>query len=201
MEPPLSEQPTDQSTAPATGEAGPATDAPKAPSTPEDFAARIAELEQDRDKYKALMRQEETKKKGLYDELQQIKTAGMSETERAFAEAEARGREAALAELAAERKSLKLAAAAAQVGVPDDVLDLIDANKVFDGDNVNLEALKALSGPKSKFQKSASDLGIGAQSSAPAGQLTREQIRGWSPKEIDKARKEGRLDAVMKGQL
>ena len=85
--------------------------------------------------------------------------------------------------------------------MPEEVLDTLDPSKTFHGDEVAIDRLMALSGPKPKFQKSASDLGIGAQSSANPGQLTREQLRGMSYSEINKARKDGRHDALMKGEI
>ena len=188
---------TDQN---ATGEAG-QQDAPEL--TLEQAKERIAELEKAAEKYKALMRKEEAAKKAHWERIQELERAQMSETERAIAEAEERGRQAAIAEFEAERKQMKLAAAAAKAGVPEEVLKVIDPAKVFTEDGeVDMDLLSALSSSgKPKFEKSASDLGIGAQSNKNNGQITREQLRHMSYAEINQARREGRLDALMRGQI
>ena len=186
----------------ATEEAGqPQEQAPEL--TLEQAQARIAELEKAAEKYKALMRKEEAAKKAHWQELQELKKAQLSETERAILEAEERGRQAALAEFENERRQMKLAAAAAKAGVPEEVLRIIDPAKVFDeAGEVDMDLLTALSGAsKPKFQKTATDLGIGAKSNGNAGQITREQLKQMSYAEINKARREGRLDALMRGQI
>jgi hypothetical protein len=193
-------QPTDPAT---TGEANPqpAEEAPKGPATLEEAMAKIAELENDVDKYRSFARKEEDQKKKHWDELQALKTANMSETEKAIHEAEQRGRDAAMAEYDAQLKQSKLQAAAAKAGVPEEVLGLLDPAKVFtDSGDPNLELLSSLTGNKRKFEKSAADLNIGAQSNANAGQLTLNEVRRMSPAQVMEARKNGRLDALMRGQ-
>ncbi|MEU5878187.1 hypothetical protein [Spirillospora sp. NPDC047279] len=192
----MSEQPTEPTT--QAGEAEPATEAPKV----EDLQALIAELENDRDKYKSLAKKEEATKKEHWNRLQEIERANLSETEKAILEAEERGKSAAQAEFESQLRQARLEAAAATAGVPDEVLSLLDPSKVFTDDGEpNIELLASLSGTKRKFEKSASDLKIGAQSNANAGQLTRADLQRMSPPEIMKAKEEGRLDALMRGQL
>ncbi|WP_433332540.1 hypothetical protein [Spirillospora sp. CA-294931] len=192
----MSEQPTEPTT--QVGEAEPVTEAPKV----DDLQARIAELENDRDKYRSLMRKEEEQKKAHWDKLQEIERANLSETEKAILEAEERGKNAAKAEFESQLQQSKLQAAAAKAGVPEEVLGLLDPSKVFTEDGEpNLELLGSLSGSKRKFEKSASDLKIGAQSNSNAGQLTRADLQRMSPPEIMRAKDEGRLDALMRGQL
>lgn len=196
----MSEQPN-EATTPA-NEAGPATESPEGPKTLEEALAKVAELEQKAEKYKSLMRQEEAKKKENWEKLQALQKQHMTETERALLEAEQRGREAAMAEFDAKLKQSKLEVAAAKAGVPEEVLGLLDPNKVFTEEGEpNLDLLASLSGSKRKFEKTASDLNIGAQSNKTAGQLTRDDLRRMTPAEIMKAKDEGRLDALMKGQL
>jgi hypothetical protein len=195
------EQPTNPAN---TGEANnqPADEAPKGPQSLEEAMAQIAELENDRDKYKSLMRQEETKKKELWDKVQEYETANLSETEKAIREAEQRGREAAMAEVDTQLKQSKLQAAAAKAGVPEEVLGLLDPAKVFtETGEPNLDLLSSLTGGKRKFEKSAADLNIGAQSNSNAGQLTQADLQNMTPAQVVKARAEGRLDALMRGQI
>lgn len=180
-------------TAPAEGATG------KAPTVEELIAERDKAVE-DAAKYKALMRTEEGKRRDVLKELDTVKASNMTDAEKAIAEAETRGREAAKAEIEAERSQLKLAAAAAKAGVPDEVLDLVDPTKLFVDGEINMELLTSLANKPKRFEKSASDLGIGAQSNV-AGQLTRADMRGMTRAEINKARKEGKFDALMQGRL
>ncbi|MEU9871112.1 hypothetical protein AB0C87_24995 [Actinomadura sp. NPDC048021] len=194
----MSEQSTEQTQV----ETEPVTEEPKGPQTLEEALAQIAELESKAEKYKSLARKEEEKKKENWDKLQELEKANLSETELAIREAEERGRTAAMAEYENQLKHTKLAAAAAKAGVPDEVLGLLDPSKVFTPEGEpNLDLLTSLSGKQRKFEKSAADLNIGAQSNANAGQLTRKDLTGMTAAQIMKAREEGRLDALMKGQL
>jgi hypothetical protein len=196
----MSEQPTEPTT--QAGEVEPATEAKQEVLTPEQYQAKLAELENDVQKYKSLARKEEAAKKDNWEKLQQLERANLSETEKALLEAEERGRTAAMAEYESQIKQTKLEAAAAKAGVPEEVLGLLDPNKVFTDDGEpNLDLLSSLSNTKPKFQKTASDLGIGAQSNGNGNQLSRKDLAQMSPAQIMKAREEGRLDALMKGQI
>lgn len=193
------QQPTTPET---TGEATDQQSAIDISGLPPEVQERIAELEGKVQKYKSLMRQEEVKKKELWNELQGLREANMSEAEKALAEAERRGREAAKAEYEAQIRQSKLQAAAAKAGVPEEVVGLLDPGKVFGEDGEpNLELLSSLSGAKRKFEKTASDLNIGARSNTNAGQLTLADLDRMTPAEVMQARKEGRLDALMRGQI
>ena len=197
----MSEQSTEPVEAPEVTEPA-ATEEPKGPQTLEEAIAQLAELENKVNKYKSLARKEEAEKKKNWEQLQELQKAQMSETEKALLEAEERGRAAAMAEFDAQLKQTKLEAAAAKAGVPEEVLGLLDPSKVFTEEGEpNLDLLASLSGNKRKFEKSAADLKIGAQSNRNAGQLTREDLKRMTPQQIMEARKEGRLDALMKGQL
>ncbi|QFG25453.1 hypothetical protein [Actinomadura sp. WMMB 499] len=198
----MSEQSTEQTQV----EAEPVTEEPKGPQTLEEALEQITELESNVTKYKSLARQEEAKKKENWEKLQELQRANMSETDKALLEAEERGRTAAMAEYENQLKHTKLQAAAAKAGVPDEVLGLLDPSKVFtDEGEPNLDLLSSLSGTKRKFEKTAADLNIGAQSNANAGQLSRADLQRLTNErkfgEIAKLRAEGRFDALMRGQL
>jgi hypothetical protein len=195
----MSEQPSTENVNPApVGEAEPAT----GPESIEELRAKIAELENDVQKYKTLARKEEQKKKENWERLKELEKAQMSETERAILEAEERGRQAAMAEYEAKLREQKLATAAARAGISDEVIGLLDPAKLFTDDGEpDLDLLASLSGQRRRFSTSASDLGIGSQTNANAGQLTRADLQRMSPAEIQKARQEGRLDALMRGQI
>jgi len=195
----MSGQPSTENVNPApVGEAEPATSS----ESIEELKAKIAELENDVQKYKTLARKEEQKKKENWERIQELERAQMSETERAILEAEERGRQAAMAEYEAKLREQKLATAAAKAGVPEEVIGLLDPSKVFDDEGEpNLDLLTSLAGKKRKFEKSASDLGIGSQTTKNAGQLTRADLQRMTWAEIQQARKEGKLDALMRGEI
>jgi hypothetical protein len=172
--------------------------------TLDQLQAQIDALIESEAKWKALSRKHEDRAKTTYTELEQLKQSGMSEAERAVAEAEARGRRAALAEAEVEKAQLRLAAEAARAGIPDEVLSYMDPAKLIaHNGEINSEALAALAKPQApRFEKSATQLGVGPQSSSvAAGQLTQADLRQMSPAEVMKARDEGKLDALMLGRL
>lgn len=180
----------------------PADEAPQGPQSIDEAIAKIAELEKDVTKFKTLARKEEDAKKKNWDELQALKTANMSETDKAIHEAEQRGRAAAMAEYDSQIKRTKLEAAATSAGVPSEVLDLLDPSKLFtDTGDPNVELLSSLAGKQRRFDTTATDLNIGAQSNGNAGQLTHADLKGMSPQEIMQARKDGRLNALMQGRI
>lgn len=156
------------------------------------------------DKWKHFSRQNEDKFKEVNSELEKIRQANLSDAERAIEEAKAAGRAEAESQFEAERLQLKLAKAAADAGVPDEVLNLVDPSKLVVNGEVQTELLSSLAQPqKPQFTKSASELGLGAQTNPAAGQWTREQLArakaegDWSA--INQARKEGKLNDVMTG--
>ena len=147
------------------------------------------------DKWKHFSRKNE-------DELNELRKANMTEAERAIEEAKAQGRAEAEAAFQAEKLNLQLAKAAAEVGVPEDVLNLVDPTKLVVNGEIQTELLSSLAAPKGpQFTKSASDLGLGAQTSSGAGQLTQADLRRMSPKEINEAREAGKLNDLMSGRL
>lgn len=136
------------------------------------------------------------------DELNQLKKANMTEAERAIEDAKAQARAEVAAEFEKERLQLKLEAAAASAGVPKEVLNLVDPSKLVVDGEVQMELLSSLAAPKTpQFTKSASDLGIGAQTTSGAGQLTRADLARMTPAEINKAREEGKLNDLMQGRM
>jgi hypothetical protein len=85
-------------------------------------------------------------------------------------------------------------------------MPLLDTSKFLADGEVNESAINefvaGFAGTAPKTPKFAQNIGIGPQSDSRApGQLTRADLKGLSPREIAQARKDGRLDALMRGQL
>lgn len=155
------------------------------------------------EKWKSLARKHEDaskKNSSAQKELEKLKAEGMSEQEKAVAEAEARGRQAALA-VAAE----KLAGAeikAALTGVvknPAEIVgDLNLAKYVTDTGDVDAEAVAAL---RARFleqlpAKDPADLKQGNRGGSGPSQLTRAELAKMTPEQIDQAHREGRLNEM-----
>lgn len=158
-------------------------------------------------KWKHFARKHETAWEKATAELDALSRAGMTDAEKAIVEAESRGRMDALKSIVVERAQDKLEAAAAKAGVDlTPVLKHLDVNQfVADGD-VNSKAIgdfvsEFVQFAAPKEPKFAQGLGIGPQGSGSSSQLTREQLSGMSPREISQARKNGHLDALMRGEI
>ncbi|MCO1575021.1 hypothetical protein M8C13_04510 [Crossiella sp. SN42] len=161
----MSDQPD---TTPDPGEDKPDTtpDAPKA-DPPESTGTP------DETDWKAKSREWEKRAKAnskAAEELEKYRMASMTEQEKAVADAEARGRTAAVTELGRELAQAKFEAAAAAKGIDlGDAADLIDTAKFLDDKGqVDTEAIKtavaklAKLAPKPATQRSSSDKGGGS---------------------------------------
>lgn len=159
------------------------------------------------EKWKHFARTHEANWKKASGELEKLTKAGMSDSDRAVAEAEERGRQAALASLLNERAQDKLDAAAARAGVDlGPIRGHLDVTKFLADGQISTQAISefvtGLAAGAPKTPRFPQNVGMGPQgSSAGAGQLTRDQLRGMSPREIAQAKKDGRLDALMRGEI
>lgn len=163
-------------------------------------------LQKEVEKWKHFSRQNEDKYKEASSKLDELQKASMTDAEKAIEDAKAAGRAEAQAAFETERLQLKLAKAAAEAGVPDSVLALVDPNKLVVNGEIQTELLSSLAPAKGpQFTKTASDLGLGAQSSSSAGQWTRDQLARANAAgdyaAINKAREEGKLNDLMSGRI
>lgn len=178
-----------------------------------DSAAEIA-------KWKSLARKHEDRAKAnaaAAKELERVRAEGMSETDRAVAEAELRGRTAANVEHAQALAGARIEAALTGV-VPDPagvVEDLNLSKYVTDTGDVDTEAIETL---RAKYAELAAgnngndddeedrkpprrkpNLGQGNRGKSGGGksQLTRPDLAGMSSDAIEKARLDGRLNDLL----
>lgn len=180
-------------------------DQPLTASMPTDGAPAVADLQAQVDKWKAMSRKNEASYKDAARELEQLRAAGMSEQDRAIETARQEARTSALAELnerlvAAE---LKAQAAAAGTNLPD--ADFLNLNRFLDSEGApDTEAIAAFVSALPATKDTPvyrQDLGLGRQGTSTAGQLTRSDLSRMTPAQVNKARDEGRLDALMRGEL
>lgn len=165
------------------------------------------------EKWKAAARKHEERAKAnakATQELEKLKAAQMSEAERAVAEAEQRGRQAAMADVAHKLAAAEIRAALTGI-VPDPgqiVEDLNLAKYVTDTGDVDSDAVASL---RSKFEGLAGSTKPGAASggrgdggprgsSTQPSQLTQADLermfREGRYEDIDKARAEGRFNQL-----
>jgi hypothetical protein len=165
----------------------------------------IEELIADRDKWKAMSRTNEDRWKEASKERDDLKQASMTDSEKALEQAKQEARNSALAEVGTRlvESELRTAAVTAGVQLPSfeflNTSQFVDSNGLPDADRIKafVESLpKPATGPEY-----SQDLGLGRQGSALAGQLSRADLANMTPQEIAKARSEGRLDALMRGEI
>ncbi|GAA3537215.1 hypothetical protein GCM10022419_016330 [Nonomuraea rosea] len=170
----------------------------------------VKDWEAEAKKWQHFSKKHEANWKKASEELDRLNQANMTDAERAIADAKEQGRLEALASVTAERVQDKLEAAAAKAGVDlAPLLSHIDISKFAAEDGgVNQTAIgdfvtqlsAQFAGPKEP--RFAQGLGIGPQSDQRApGQLTRADLKRMSAREIAQAKKDGRLDALTRGEI
>jgi len=165
----------------------------------------IEELQAELEKWKHLSRENENRWKVASKERDELRQAAMTDAEKAIEQAKQEARNSALAEVGSRLVESELRAAAASVGVQLPPVEFINTSSLVGDDGLpQAERIKAFveSLPKpAAGPEYSQDLGLGRQGSSVAGQLTRADLATMTPQEIQKARAEGRLDALMRGEI
>ena len=173
------------------------TDPKPTDTDPVDVDALIKE----RDKWQALSKKHEGNWKNVSDELKTVRDASMSEAEKAIELAKEEGRKAAFGELgnALVEAELKVQAAKAGRDLPDDFAEVLNLAKLSKDGKPDADAIakviKTLA-PSKEGSKFAQGLGIGPHTTSK-GQLSRSDLKSMSHEEINKARREGRLNTLL----
>ena len=169
-----------------------------------DWKAEAEKAKADADKWKAMSRKNEDNFKSASSKLEEYEKANLTDTEKAVAEAEAKGRNAAYAELLKERAEDKLQVAASKAGVDvSGIVEDLNFDRFIAEGSVNADAIESF---VAKFAEKtnagkgrpASELGVGQQGTKPP-QLTRADLKGMTPADVAKAFEEGRLESLSKG--
>jgi hypothetical protein len=172
--------------------------------TPQDQTPTLESLQAEVDKWKSLSRTNEQRWKDASAERDSLKQAGMSDAEKALDAARAEGRNAALSEVGTRLAEAELRALAASAGVELPPADYLNMNRFVSDGQVNADALTEFvsSLPKRDAPPAfRQDIGLGRQGSPGANQLSRADLSQMTPAEINKARQEGRLDALLRGEI
>lgn len=163
------------------------------------------ELIAERDKWKNLSRTNEDRWKEASKERDDLKQASMTDAEKAVEQAKQEARNSALAEVGTRLVESELRTAAVTAGVQLPSFEFLNTSQFVGTDGLpNTEQIKRFveSLPKpAAGPEFSQDLGLGRQGSPVAGQLSRADLANMTPSEIAKARKDGRLDALMRGEI
>lgn len=182
----------DQALEPTTPE--PTTDAPT-PEPDKDWEAEAA-------KWKAMARKHENASANSLKELEQLRAAQMTDSEKAIAEAEKRGRDAALKELRADMARTKLQAqAAGKVADVEALLEVVDVNRFLTEDGIDEEAIAAAIERLTKVAPAQPAPKFGTVELGPQGdrprQVSEAELARMTPEQIVEARSKGQLDDLL----
>lgn len=179
------------------------------PTAPEPTMTDAPAVESDKDweaeaaKWKALARKHENANASSLKELEQLRTAQMSDTEKAIAEAEKRGRDAALKELRADMARSKLQAqAAGKVADVDALLEVVDVSRFIKEDGIDEDAIAATIerltkvAPAQPAPPKFGSVELGPQGDRPR-QLGEADLVRMTPEQIVEARAKGQLDDLL----
>jgi len=178
--------------APTEGQHDPAQQTP-------DVNALQAEI----DKWKSLSRKNEDRFKSTSTELETLRQSQLRDSEKAIEAAKAEGRASALSEYGVRLAEAELRTQAAAAGVALPAAEFLALNAFLGADgSVNADAVKAF---VTSFAKTGptynQNIGLGRQGSPGTNQLSRAELSNMSPSEIQAARKAGRLDSLLRGEI
>jgi hypothetical protein len=176
------------------------TEAQKAPT--------VEELQADIERWKALSRQNEKNFNEARTELSSLKEASMTDAEKAIEKAREEARNAALSEVGSRLVEAELRVQAATAGVPLPPAEFLNVQRFLgaDGspDSTAIQTFVSSLPQPSKTPEFAQGIGLGRQGDSggyAAGQIGRDALSRMSPQEVAAARKAGKLDALMRGDL
>jgi hypothetical protein len=172
--------------------------------TSQDQTPTVESLQLEVDKWKSLSRTNEQRWKDASAERDSFKQASMTDAEKALDAARAEGRNSALSEVGTRLAEAELRALAASAGVDLPPADFLNMSRFVSDGQVNADALSEFVSSLPKRESSPAfrqDIGLGRQGSPGANQLTRADLSNMTPAEINKARLDGRLDALLRGEI
>ena len=165
------------------------------------------ELLKEVEKWKSLSRQNEDRWKEASKERDQLKSSQMTDAEKELEAARAAGRTEALSEVGRDLATAEMQLQAARAGASLPDLQYLNMSGFVGADwRPNKDAITAFvsSLPKpTQEPRFTQNLGLGRQGSGTGGsnQLSREEYNSLSREDRAKARSEGRVQALLKGEL
>lgn len=181
----------------------PALETPEAPALEAPATESEKDWKVEAEKWKEMSRRTESANAKALKELEQLRIAQMSESEKAIAEAEKRGRDMALVEMRGDIARAKLQAqAAGKVADVDALIELVDISKLITESGVDDGAIAAVI---ERFTKVAplqpAPPKFGAVELGPQGDRPRQfgeaDLARMTPEQKVEARRNGQLDELM----
>ena len=186
----------------STDTAGTSTDTTTSTTDSTTSTDTLTDTAEDLAKWKALSRQHEKASKAAQAELDKLRKASMSDTEKAIEEARKAARSEVLAELGSELVDSAVRVAANGRLDVDTMLEGLDRSKFLDEDGKpdtkKIGAWIDKLAPKGEAKRPVTDAGQGARGK-PTGVLTREHLKTMTSAEIEAARQAGQLDHILRG--
>lgn len=157
----------------------------------------------DESRWKVHARKHESENERLKKELATMKAAQMTESEKAIADAEERGRQAALTGVRTELAEARLrVAAAGKVSDVDALVELVDVNRFITDEGIDSSAIEAAVDRFVKALPAPTPPKYGSVELGPQGdrprQLTQDDLKSMSPEQINQARRKGQLDHMLR---
>lgn len=209
----MADDPNTDPNAPGTGTPPEGGDPPAEPAEPQGSATDPPDWEAEAKKWREHARKQEARAKANAEaqkKLEELQKTQMSDQERAVAEAEQRGRQAATSEVGKKIAAAELKAALTGiVQNPAAFVDDLDLSRyVTDTGDVDDDAIKSLA---EKYREAFAATGQGNGAGRPdlrqghrgapePSRLSRADLANMKPDEIVKARREGRLQHLLEGQ-
>ncbi|MCZ4119030.1 hypothetical protein [Streptomyces sp. H39-S7] len=163
----------------------------------------VESLQADVDKWKAMSRTNEKRYEDASAERDALKAAGLSDSDKALEAAKTEARNAAFSEYGSKLAEAELRAKAATEGVTLPDSQFINIGQFLGADGtVNTELIGTFvsSLPQPATTPTyAQGIGLGRQGSGAVGQLSQTDLSNMSAKEINEARKAGKLDLLLRG--
>ncbi|QKW48861.1 hypothetical protein [Streptomyces buecherae] len=173
--------------------------------TPTGPTPDVAALQAAVEKWKTLSRKNEERFQQVSTELERLRQTALSDQEQALGAARAEERKAVVGEFGTRLATAELRAHAASAGVELPSVEYLNVGSfVADDGSVNADTIaqfvSSLPAPAAK-PEFAQGLGLGRQGGAGVPQLTREDMARMSPAQIVAAKKEGKFDALQRGEI
>lgn len=172
---------------------------PKPTDPPVNPPVDVDALTKDRDKWQALSRKHEKDYLATNAELEKIRIASMSDAEKAIADAKVEGRQSALSEVGDRLTvaALEVQAAKAGVTLPENFTEVLNLSKLSKDGQPDTDAIARVISSFSGGSKFPRVGGIGPQHGQPSDQLKESDLKNMTYQEINKARKDGRLNNLL----
>lgn len=173
--------------------------------TPPVAGPSVADLQAEVDKWKNMSRVNEQRWNDASAERDKLKQGQMTDSEKQLDAARNEARTAAYVEVSGKLAAAELKAQAASAGVTLPGAEFLNMQQFVAADgSVNESQVTSFIASLPKPVQTPAytqNIGLGRQGAAGSDQLTHEALSNMSSQQINEARKAGKLDLLMRGQI